>query len=398
MRGKFRLMGFLIAIAIMVQATAAYAIMPIPPYRTASPGDYYQVVFDGEGEASVLARLDRMNTDREPIDGFVIEIPGQVRMRYVFQQTGYEWNPRYEPVKYREEVLSKSSRYVISLPEPIEPGETVTIILNYKVWGYVSRFVNYDFDFETIKSPTDIEYIRVAVSTDSELYMRGGEVRTDYRNNFATFGVAAEMAVKEDIGAEKAYRTIQKHANSIRYAGGYVKEKRNLDPWESFHVAGTYNYASWWFLTYLWEIAGLAALLLAFRFLLFGRVRSAFRQRGISMPADRFTRTGFMGLVSAVSVLLVSWIMFSFASMNWMPWHIQQVFEFVILMVMGISVLAAFFGPAAYIGRKYGFQEGLLTLASTVVWLIVIMWIIGAFSAPHAYYDASVIKTVPEIT
>lgn len=375
MRKTFVVMVMLL---ILTSAAAANASMPYPPYYESSPGDYYKVQFDGEGEASVMARISTLNFGKEPIKELVLEIPGNyVRLRYAFQEKGWE---QFNPLDYQEEVLSKSTKYTIRLENPIEPGQTGTILMNYKAVGYIRMGVNFDFDFETIKKGTDIDKVRVAVSVDPDLYLRGGETRVDYRSDFSGFAGAAQ-AVSEDSSLYS--QELRSYSDGITYASGYVRTKSNLDPWESFHVTGSYNWANLWFLTYIWEIAGAVLVLIAIKLLLFRRIRKMPRWR---LPRDRFTRIGATGFLTAAALLAVWWGVAALMDsvFYWFNW-----FAPLLLLASGLVILIIFFAPAYAVGRKHGVNEGIWTLASTIIWLFVLIGIMAALSigvSPPIYY------------
>lgn len=387
-------MNFKLFVALLLISLAIASAYPLP-YQQSS--DYYRVMFDAEGEASVLASLTRVNTGNGPISELVLEIPGEsVRLRYAFQDgvcySTMEQGITYEeqllrkpmppeygcyqpgPLEYAKEQLSKSVRYTLKLNQPIEPGQAATVLLYYKATGYVNRLVNFDFDFETIKGSQDVDYLRVAIGADSELYLRGGAVRTDYRPALSGIESAASRA---------DYAMVRPYFSDVRYASGLVREKRSLDPWESFHVYGKYNYADAWFLTYDWEILvgtaiTAAAILLARKKI--GILASILTNK--KLAGQR--RIALFGLLSAV-LSLVSW------------WGLATVlpalggsllFTPLLILAGGGLMLAAFFAPAIYAGTKHGVNEGLLVLVSSALWLLAIAALLSALFQPESFARA----------
>ncbi|MBL7206772.1 MAG: hypothetical protein ISS36_04200, partial [Candidatus Aenigmarchaeota archaeon] len=353
------------------------------PYPTYSPGDYYQVMFDGEGEATVIALLNRMNTGNQLITEMELEIPGNVNIRYIFQDTGEYWNQRYKPLEYKITELSKSKKLTIQLYDAIEQGNVGRIIINYKAYGYVNRYLNFDFDFETIKSPVDIDYIRVAIATDSDIYLRGGQSRTDYR--YDGFATTAESMIA---GKTEASQEMGRYLDNIQYARGYVKEKRNLDPWESFHVTGSYNFANLWFLTFIWEIAGILAILVFVKFLFLGKIKKAFKKPILpetKIPQiNKILRISSISFASALGLLFIWFGLF--AGISWMfsglPWELRSMFSFLMLLIVSVLTIAMFGLPAFYMGKKYGIWEGILTFIATVVWLFIFMFMFVLLITP----------------
>lgn len=416
-----------------------------------SPGDYYQVMFDAEGEASVLVLLERFST-QDQMDSITIEIPGQVDLRYAFQEVPTcaqecvrylpkcineeivcsdanwdsskgecsAWTPRcvtysdvcveyqeicrdwpkaYALLKFDAERLSKSTRYVIHLDKSIPAASTGKILLYYKATGYVSSLVNYDFDFETIKSAADVEQVRVAISLDSEMYLRGSGTSTDYVPSFRQIEAYAYDAAS---GSAKSSEALMNQANNIMWAQGYVKTKSALDPWESFHVYGTYNYANLWFLTYIWEIVIFLVALVVFKAFLWKptsrKIGEAFgkktaekktkekpKEKKLEVPGDgRFTRVALAGLVSALLTMGLAWLVFNFLTpLSYaFGYPFSFFFGIIILIVSGALMLLALGGPSIWMWRRYGIAEGALTFVSTIIWMFILLVLIATLITP----------------
>lgn len=378
---------FVAILVLSVPVALAYS----PPFQH----DYYQVIFDAEGEASVLASLTRTNMGKEPITELVLEIPGEtVNLRYAFQE-GYcysvmEQGITYEeqqdmmirkpmppgygcypsnPLEHTKEQLSKSVKYTIKLAQPIEPGQSANILLYYKAMGYVTKFVNFNFDFETIKSGYDVDYTRVAVGTDSELYLRGGATKTDYRPAFSGMETAAK---------EAAYPSMQPYFEQARYASGFVREKRGLDPWEGFHVYGKYNYADAWFLTYDWEIL-LGTAITAAALLLIRRKLGIFASILANKKWAGQRRITLYGLLSAILTLVTWWVL----SSTLPALGSSIIFTPLLVLGGGALVLAAFFAPAVFVATKHGVNEGILVLVSSAILLLAIAAVLSSLFAPE---------------
>jgi len=441
-----------------VDSVATEKISGIMPYYQSSPGDYYQVMFDGEGEATVLALLARMNTGTEQMDTIVVQIPGRATIRYAFQEiktcqqvcANYqqqcvenevvcsswdqykstcnswqerckrydsictqwqeqcsEWPKAYAPVKYdtdptMPDSLSHSVRYTFHLPQPIKQTETGTILVYYKCADYVKPFVSFDFDFETAKGPYDISYTRVAIATDSDLYLRGGTTTTDYVPSYSQF---ESYALDASAGSAKASEALSNFVSNVRYAQGYVREKRSLDPWESFHVYGTYTYASVWPLAYFWEIVAVLLALILFRMFAWKRVHRALAgafgwkqakvdaKKGPAKAATpkegRFTRIAFAGLVSAIGLLVVTWVIFNVMPQSYQfSYPFSMFFSMVSVIASGAIMLIVFLAPAVWMWKRFGLAEAALSIVAAVIWLFILIALVGMF-----FYNIGITST-----
>jgi len=451
----FALVVLLVLISPAFAVAAEDALNPVTaekmiayPYPSMSPGDYYQVMFDAEGEATVLALLARMNTGAEQMDKIVVQIPGRSNIRYVFQEVqtcsqqcvNYqqqcvenevvcsswnkatstcisweerckrydsvctqweercsEWPKAYAPIKYdadptMPDSFSHSTRYTFHLSQPIKQTETGTILIYYKSSDYVHTLINYDFDFETAKGPYDIQYTRVAIATDSELYMRGGQARTDYVPSYSQF---ESYAMDASSGSAKSSEALSSYVSNVRYAQGYIKEKRSLDPWESFHVYGTYTYASLWPLAYFWEIVIVLVALILVRLFAWKRIYAVlahafgWKQKEKAKDAKgketarkegRFTRIAFAGLVSAISLLVVTWIIFTAMPQSYQfSYPFSMFFSMVSVIASGAVMIIVFLAPAIWMWKKFSLGEAVWTILASVIWLFILIALVGMF-------------------
>ena len=134
----------------------------------------YTVVFDGEGEASVIAKLSFTNTKQVPINKIRIEIPGNniriinaIEQQKTYKKSCIEYSqdekcinfqeiedypPKYSILKYNGQTLSNS--VILDLDfQNLQPLETKTIFIYYKSDSYIYNSNGaFKYDFETIKS------------------------------------------------------------------------------------------------------------------------------------------------------------------------------------------------------------------------------------------------------
>ena len=400
------LMMALVAIVPAVAATKpSLEIMPYYGGDSFGQNQYYSVVFDEEGDAIVAAKLKIQNTGKDNLTEIEIEIPGEsvriVNMLQEVQQkdkvcsywekicTDYDedsgtcgqyketcsswyWQNRWPALYYAIEknvgLLSKSVRYDLKLPFPIQEQDTGIILVYYKVQGYVDKGIGtYDFDFETIKLNRDVDDIRVSVSVQEGLYLKGGEAKVDYRTGFGALEKAA--AYSEGVQSDD----LQRFSSQIEYEQGYVKTARGLDPWESFHVNGEYA-TSWLMLHKLSVFFGSGFVLLILAGIFFG-FRKLIQSKG------SFASLFGIGSGSAV-LLIITWFLFSFLIKNigrWMDWRNSELVMLLLVLLGGIVTLAMLIGPPLYVGLTSGVKSAFIVLGITIVMLIMLSIIIVIF-------------------
>lgn len=342
---------------------------------------YYQVFFDEEKDAYVLARFEIFNWKEENLTQISFEIPGKwVSLRYIIEERR-PYSREIEFLDYEVQQLSNSYVYKVNLSQPLHRGEGTNLYLYYKVKGYVKKFINFNFDFETVKLPFEISYVRVSVGVDSNLYLRGGKTRTDFRSELSFFESLTRKVAKTQAS------NIGYYFERIKYARDYVKEKRMLDAWESFHVTGSYNYKELFFLTYIKEILiGLVVLLILLilfktgmlRFDVFKRKEwEGFRKlRRKELTFGRLVALTFFTSLISISSL---WGIFSLFSSRW---RIHPFIVFLGVVLLGCIFILTFSGPAFYFGRKYEISTGILTFLLSLGWLFLFLLILSLLLPP----------------
>ncbi len=383
------------------------AIMPpVPPGGTLGQNHYYSVVFDEEGEAAVGAKLQVQNTGKEELKELVIEIPGKnIRMINIVQEVQtkqkrciywaekecmqweeYEgWPQKYYSVESKEEELSKSRKYTLKLPVPMEEQKTAVILLYYKVEDYAEKSLGtFDFDFETLKVGQDVNQIRVAVNVQEKLYLKGVEGEIEYRDSVEA--PMAKLAVAEASGAES--QQLQDFSNRLEWMNGMVRTASGLDPWESFHVTGEYARSK--LALYKGTITGVAVALIAFITLMAYGIK-----RAASKRENKALEVSIAGIGSGFVLTLV-WVVFGYMLKNlntWIGYQYSDLLAIFIVLMAAIISLVLLVGPALYIGYKAGAKYGFITagvmLVTMVVLAIIIIVILALTTAkpePIIYY------------
>jgi hypothetical protein len=263
---KFSKFGFaaLIVAFLVLPVGNAFAV------GIGSNNQYYDVVFDEEGEAAVIAKLSFQNVSAEPLPNLELKIPGNpVRILNIVQEDSnidcmgmsypdvvspqavggstssrypYQCDPVYAAVKYDKTISGNELGLKIELAKKIEPQGSTTLFISYKASGYVTKTRGiYKFSFQTIKSNFDIDNARVAVNVSEELYLKEGKAKTNYESNQKAMDSVAPTA---SFGSAPALMSVSR---SIEYKDeGFYKATSGLDPNENFVVEGKYYESSIW--------------------------------------------------------------------------------------------------------------------------------------------------------
>src|SRR3989344_4838964 len=314
----------LIALLLVVSVYAQEAIRMPTPVDGAGLGQnpFYSVVFDGEGDAIVAAKLKIQNIGKDNLKELSIEIPGEdVRLIHIMQEVirfqkicgAYDpkgncsyyydqqvWPPEYYSIDKNTEKLSTSAKVTLNLPAELKEGETGTVLLYYKTDSYVKKSLGvFNFDFETIKWIFDTDRIRVAVNVQQDLYLEGVKGKIEYQDNFAT----AEKALVS--GVQSA--DLQQFSSQIEWQQGIVKEASGLDPYESFHAKGRYA-ESWLNLNKGGIGVGVLITIIVLGFLYYFVYRKIKNVKG-NIVLKAISIGVFSGIVSIVLWIIVSFLL-----------------------------------------------------------------------------------------
>lgn len=234
---------------------------------------YYSVVFDKEQEAAVVAKLTYNNTGRDEIKNITLEIPGStVRIISAVQEQAstqpyckrYDYNAPtnshespYPCLEYGQQTSSEktyalldaskitnniqSSTLILEFKQPIASQQSGTVILYYKTLGLANKVWNgYKYAFETIKSPYDIDSVRVAINVADDLYIK--ETAKGETNYTKDIPAATDTLTLSTFSASES---LSKASTSIQTSPGVIKETSSLDPNENFRVEGKFYDNSW---------------------------------------------------------------------------------------------------------------------------------------------------------
>jgi hypothetical protein len=289
--------------------------------------------------------------------------------------------------------LSASTQMVIHLKTPIMPNSQTTITIIYQTQDIAdTTFQGLEFNFETIKdSSATIRNAGANVYVPQDMVLKGKpQMSTTYLPS-ALAGASQSM-----VASELGKRVYDYYPRSYQY------NSKNLDPGESFVVSGLYGKNS--YMLFFWEYLGviiviLVILIAAKYFGVAARIKNAFTAKpGKAAPkaehverkpqpppvaqhaeyAFSIERPIIMGMVTAFLYMLVSFLMQFFTMIGTFGYSNTFLIPFMMFMYILIFAMpfVALFGPALYVNKKYGWQEGLLTFIFAVVFIAVMFFLI----------------------
>ncbi|TSC91067.1 MAG: hypothetical protein CEN90_615 [Parcubacteria group bacterium Licking1014_17] len=434
------------------------ASMPQPPVPDGGlvfgQSHYYSVVFRGNGEAVVYVRMTLNNQSSNPLKEFNFEMPGvtptelsifqqilkPICIRYdygkvvplgypspvappngkclEYQDAGSEdvgnymnYYPNYDGrVEYKKIEYEKiGNEYKFKLPTEVGAFKATNLIIFYAAKGYVSKSMGlFKFNFETLKVPARISYLRVAIDVDSNLYLKGIKSNVNYND----WGVTVSGTQKE-VATGFASPKMDNVVYQIGSYGALVKEAKNLSPNESYTVRGDYAENQWrlYLNSIIWTIVAIVALILFAYFLVrFLRRKYASYPTALDGQSQMKTSSIFgsypmlvilVGLGSAVLVFLLT-ILF-----NWLlqyGWYqlfgySGAVFPALAFIVIILIYIFAIFGPGLLLANKLGWKALLWVVLSEILWLLIffVIYALVFYNKPQVYplYRSDVPILVP---
>jgi hypothetical protein len=229
----------------------------------------YSVIFRGNGEAIVYAKIVLTNGSETPMTSLPIQIPGTApyeitsyqitlpqecvnnqynREKQINECKEYrdaDYDGRYysgwsynKTAKYdRVKIDTDGDKHILSLPMTIEPNKTSAVIISYATKDYVNKSAGlFKYTFPTIKVDSRIQDISVSVDVDSDLYLKGKKSGVDYGES----GGGIADGLNSGISLSIESRDLDKISGSVGQYGVLIKTAKNLSPNESFEVRGEY--------------------------------------------------------------------------------------------------------------------------------------------------------------
>jgi len=355
----------------------------------------YKVVFRGNGEAVVLARLVIKNPEETSLTKFSFELPNaaanemsiyqEKRSRYCAEYDynsspkiclrwqdpdyasyyGYDYSQKavYKKVDY----LNSGDLYSMDLPYTVDPEKSTALVISYSSKDYVDeKFMGlFSFNFESLKVNSRISEVKVTVDVDSDLYMKGKKSQVQYSDGEYLGEIASATSGEADLSSV---------VSKLSSYGPLYKTAKELSPNESFIVSG--EYAKSKIRLYLSSIVmGVFVITFLFlaayflhKFLQKRQSQSSLNQQVYESSPSFFTFSGFsVGFFSAVLVALMSYLTI-FLMDNYNPRDELIAIGLVILIIL--VYLFAAFGPAIISSVKSGgWRKFFSAFVSEIVWL-----------------------------
>jgi hypothetical protein len=248
--------------------------------------------------------------------------------------------------------------------------------------GYATKnlFGAFAYTFESLKVEDDIRNLRVGISTDSDLVLKGVKGEIDYRFEAPTAALdSAQMgAAKESAAIDQYYTQIG--------TGRVTKTASNLAPLESYSVTGAY--AKNRLFLYAKEVVSIvAALIIVFviSLVIIRKVLKKLKQDNQDGQEDKSSAMGSTGqmllITSGVgflsSVLIAGYTLATLAVGTFLTQAVSYRFNTIIVLFLVIISLFVYMllllAPAVYLGIKKGVGWGIVSAVSTIIWLFIYM-------------------------
>lgn len=370
---------------------------------------YYSTVFRGNGETIVYAKLILPNTSESPMREFSFELPRAAASEMVmYQMTLPQECARWDYVsgnrtcaEYREPSYSQQhygsgaaqykkidftvsgNQYRLTLPVMVAPNSFTALIIAYAAKGYVSeRFGVFTFNFETLKVPTRIQELSVAVDTDSDLLLKGKPSSV----NYTTLGIGTSGIVSPPSVEGSAPREFDMLVGKIGRSGPVIKTAKNLAPNESFTVRGEYA-RTWWqlHLGSLLIAGSVVGVLLLAAYGISRLVRRKGPQMNVNpqtvpVPAEpgahlSILAASIVSLVSAGMVLGFTFVLKILEGEGVLRQFVGRdlVTSLLFIVIVFFTYTLLLIGPAIGVAVRRGWRALLMVLVGELFWLVLLI-------------------------
>ena len=368
----------------------------------------YSVVFRGNGEAIVYARIVLSNPEETELKDFSFELPAQASEMVIFQQKLPEQCIRYNDLapdrpcieyqdmnydsqypyyygtqaEYKKIQYTKSGNlYRLDLAYPIASFKSGALIISYATKDFVKESAGlYKFQFETLKVPSRIQSIQVAVDVDSDLQLKGKRSEINYSGG-------RDMALSVPSSSGVSNDTLNKVASQIGLYGPIVKQAKNLSPNESFVVKG--EYAKSWGRLYMSSIIVsilVVLALIAAIYLLSKHMRKKHAANpaapqtpsaaGPASPTNFFSLQHVLaGLLSALLVVILTMLIGHLDQNNFGMYYYSPAFQLLVMLMILMIFFFAVCGPAIVMAFKHGWKGFLAVLIAEFLWLVIFLFL-----------------------
>ncbi|MBI2463776.1 hypothetical protein HYV57_02375 [Candidatus Peregrinibacteria bacterium] len=386
---------------------------------------YYTVIFRGNGEAIIYAKMVITNPDEKPLKEFSFEMPKVTSSEMAIYQmklpqecAKYDYDDRSKKcLQYRDPDYSRSyggnnligyggngeieyqkvqyikskSLYRFTFPTEIEPYKSTAIIIAYAAKGYVNETAGlYKFQFESLKISSRIQEIRVAVDIDTDLVMKGKRSSVNYNTE------TLSMIAQEDVASSISSRSLNNVVGKIGSYGPLVKTAKNLSPNESFIVKGEYakNWLRLNVSSILLFILIIVAIVTAVYFLVkFLKRRSEQNVKNVSATDQQIIGQNPKNPIRLVTIANISVSFLSVAIIIGLTYLLEflessdfiqgfngsDVFEIIAFITIVLLYILLIFGPAIIIALKRGWKSFIAILIAEFLWCLVFIVIYFIF-------------------
>lgn len=420
------------------------SIQAMPPYPgtadTFNPffgqDHAYSVTFRGNGQAVVFLRVLFSNNGDTPLKTLTLRFPkiepegilayqvmrDKTCIRYDYNKPAVAPSYQYPCLEYGEPNYSdyyygtntykkaKSSlatdTLTVELPDSLAPQKSGSILLYFRAFGFAKKnsFDAYDYTFETLKVDDTIRNLRIGISPDSDLYMKGAQGNVDY---FKESAPIFESSKAMSVGASFRNTSVDTAISNIGY-GTVNKNASNLMPLDSYKVKGAF--ADTKLKLYAGAVIAMSAVILGIILVLLLGVWKLFNvltrkstlsnvpasvKSGVGINLLLSTSTGFV----SASIIIISVFLAYFFTRVMSSWSYRGGTEGAVLPILALLPFIGLIGiflnfPAIVIGVKRGVWWGLLTFLATLFWLflafIVLALVFAGFRSTIGTYPTPI--------
>jgi len=384
----------------------------VPPYPGGEPGflgqDHaYTVVFRGNGEAVISARVVLTNKGETPLSEISLRLPKvEPKDVFVYQVLREKQCARYgvsvyDPAtrtypqvceeyadpdyysywgvsKYQKaNVAIEGDTVKITLLSPIKANGSGSYFMYFRTGGFVDKnvFGAFNYEFETLKVNDDIRNLSVGIDVDSDLYLKGVKGEIDYRIDFTS----AESFKGVGGAAPVANSAIDSFYGNIGY-GRITKTASNLGPLESYTVTGSYAtnklklYGKELLIVFFAVLTMVCTLIIVYK-VVSKRQKNPKADIKSESTAKMLAASAGIGFIS--SFLLAGYTVLVIVLGNLitpiLAYQYNPIFVlFLVLISFGVYALILF-APGVYLGIKKGVGWGISVVVATIIWLIIFL-------------------------
>ncbi|KKT69149.1 MAG: hypothetical protein UW65_C0028G0005 [candidate division WWE3 bacterium GW2011_GWB1_44_4] len=385
----------------------------------------YSVTFRGNGLAVVFLRAAFYNAGDTPLKELTLRFPAKIQPEGIaayqivrdnvcktYDYTKYNQptgqyacltytEPNYYDYYYgantykKAQVALANDTLTVTIPSGIASQKTGSALVYYRAFGYAKKnsFGAYPYTFETVKVDDTIRALRVGISTDSDLVMKGVIGGVDY---FRETAPLMESTKVMSFGSSFTNTSIDTSLQSIGY-GAVNKEAYNLMPLDAYTVAGAY--AKNPVALYAKELViGVATVLVLLVLVVFAGVKIYKVAHRVKTSGVEGSTKGHVGLNIAISAL--SGFLSSFAGSVFivLAYFVLQLVSswtysgdilsimhiFAVLVIIGLAALVML-PPHFIVGAKRGMWWGFASFVFMLFWFLFNLLVLGLIYATVKY-------------